>query len=138
MNNPPKELNVGHMLSFIYYYFSKFGDGQIVMEELRAINEIITKWMGKDSSFEENKKVCLEAWNWYEGCEDSKKAEVLERVINLLKKSDPLPNDMFPLILADLVKIAKADGEITANETALIIRIAHSLEIDMAYIKALL
>jgi uncharacterized tellurite resistance protein B-like protein len=42
------------------------------------------------------------------------------------------------LILADLVKIAKADGEISGNETALILRIALSLEIDMAYIKALL
>ena len=138
MNNPPKELNVGHMLSYIYYCFAKFGDGQIVMEELKSIHEIISEWMGKDSSFEENKKICLEAWDWYEGCEGPEKGEVLNNVLDLLKKSDALPNDMFPLILADLIKIAKADGEISNNETALIIRIAQSLEIDMAYVKKML
>ena len=80
----------------------------------------------------------LEAWDWFDGCEDYENPDVLENVMSLLKKSDAFPNDMLPLILADLVKIAKADGEISGNETALILRIAHSLEIDMAYIKALL
>ena len=138
MNNPPKELNVGHMLSYLYYFFAKFGDGKIVVEEQQSIYETITIWMGKDSSFDENKKVLLEAWDWFDGCEDYEKPDVLENVMSVLKKSDAFPNDMLPLIVADLVKIAKADGEISENETALIFSIAISLEIDMAYIKALL
>jgi len=131
MKNAPNNLSVGHALAYLYIYFAKYGDGTVVQEELQAIHEIITDWMGKDSSYEENKQLLMETWDWFESGSNFERAQKLDGVINLIKTSDAIPKEAIPSIATDLSKIAQADRDLPKSELDLFYKILNDLGIEL-------
>jgi hypothetical protein len=121
----PENINVGHVICFIYLYFAHVSDGDISKEEEDVIFLKLKTWMGgsTDYTFE----VFKEAYEWYaSGVYEENTAHVKYYSKNL-KEMGGLSDEQISIICAELMEIANADGNISEEEMGLAIEISKDL-----------
>ena len=122
----PENINVGHVISFIYLYFADVSDGEISDEELDVIYAKLKVWM-EGTSKEYTLEVLKEAWEWYGSGVREENTAQLKFYAKNIKEMGGLSDEHMSIICAELMQIANADGNISEEEMELAVEISKDL-----------
>lgn len=131
--NVPQELNVFHVLSFVYLSFAHQTDGELADSERTTITTKVGEWMGDDATRGQINSVIDEAIDWYNSIpgpsgEENPRIDEMVKYIDVLKGYfEDVKNRR--AIYADVEAIVHADGTVSEVETAWLQLLKKGLEV---------
>ena len=108
------------IMTFMYFTVAHQGDGEITDDEMKKARDFTLRYSGNFPSFEYNFR---EACAWYDralnGGSDLVFKQYSINVSALLNEAD-MSNEIRQQVYDDLLEIARADGEISVGEKAIL------------------
>lgn len=120
------EVNVVQIMTFMYLTVAHQGDGEITDAEGKKARDFTMRYSGNFPNFEYN---FTKACEWYDralnGGSDLVFKQYSINVSALLNEAD-MSNEVRQQVYDDLVEIARADGEISVGEKAILDKTANA------------
>ena len=114
------------IMAFMYFTVAHQGDGEITDDEMKKARDFTLRYSGNFPSFEYNFR---EACAWYDralnGGSDLVFKQYSINVSALLNEAD-MSNEIRQQVYDDLLEIARADGEISVGEKAILDKTANA------------
>jgi uncharacterized tellurite resistance protein B-like protein len=129
MQKKPENINIAHVICFIYLYFAHVSDGDLSKEEMNVIFDKIQAWL--DESVEGTLEVFEEACDWYHSCVIEEKIATVRFYSQNLKEMGGLSEEHIGIICRELMEIANADGNVSEEEVELATLIARDLGVEI-------
>ena len=129
MQKKPENINIAHVIYFIYLYFAHVSDGDLSKEEMNVIFDKIQAWL--DESVEGTLEVFEEACDWYHSCVIEEKIATVRFYSQNLKEMGGLSEEHIGIICRELMEIANADGNVSEEEVELATLIARDLGVEI-------
>ena len=108
------------MMTFMYFTVAHQGDGEITDDEMRKARDFTLRYSGNFPNFEYN---FTKACEWYDRAINGGSDLVFKQYsvnVGALLDQQPEANGLRQQIYDDLLEIARADGEISVGEKAIL------------------
>lgn len=109
MNNTPDNLNLGHAIAYVFLYIAKFNDGEPTTEEYQEILKSMGYWMGAETNHDELKEILIDTDEWFNSGSNFEQSEMLERIIDLIKKYTNSNQSVLNEIFEDCIRLSAAN-----------------------------
>lgn len=130
----PSNMSFTHSLAYLYLFMAHYGDSDgLTEDEMETIVEKIAEWNRQfTSSNASSRAVSAQevraTWTYF--CALTRAEEQSEFAIHASALCDNLSKPNRRAIVADMVAIAEADGEVTDAEKELVRIVYNALDID--------
>jgi len=111
MNKTPDNFSLGHAIAFVFIYTSKYNDGETTLNEYEVIFNSMEYWMGSDTSHDELKNILIETDEWFSSGTNFERTEILDKLINLLKKQIESNPTIINEVFEDCVRLTASNNE---------------------------
>ena len=124
----PEPLKVIHCLSFLYLAFAHQTDGELSDDERSVIRTKLQEWCSEGTDMSTISTFMDETIGWYNAVEADDRINTMAGIAATLK-DEGFTEDQRRAVVADLVSIAKADGNYDETERKWVKLLAADMEV---------